>query len=125
MITSFFKPITALLKGLEVVLKNAFKPDVTLQYPEEKKQLNSNFRGRIKYIKENCIKCGLCKRVCPVKTAITIEKEFVIDYTKCIFCANCTEFCPKKALVTTKEYELASKDKNSLIIKEEINYGNN
>ncbi len=125
MIMSFLNPLKALLKGLAVVLKNALKPDVTLEYPEKKKPLNENFRGRIKYIKENCIKCGLCKKVCPVKTAIMIGEDFVIDYTKCIFCGNCTEFCPKNALIRTKEYELASKDKNNLIMKENINYGNN
>ena len=106
---SFLNPLKALLKGLAVVLKNALKPDVTLDDPE----------------KENCIKCGLCKKVCPVKTAIMIGDDFVIDYTKCIFCGSCTEFCPKNALIRTKEYELASKDKNNLIMKENINYGNN
>ncbi|MCD7740562.1 MAG: NADH-quinone oxidoreductase subunit I [Candidatus Gastranaerophilales bacterium] len=121
MIDSFIIPIKDLFKGLYTVLKNAFKPDVTLLYPEHKKILNENFRGKIKYIKENCIKCKLCQKVCPSKGTITIDKEFIIDYSQCIFCANCVEYCPKGALQITKEYELASNNKNDLIFKEDIN----
>ena len=60
MIMSFLNPLKALLKGLAVVLKNALKPDVTLEYPEKKKPLNENFRGRIKYIKEKLARAA-CK----------------------------------------------------------------
>ncbi len=119
MIQSFINPIKELLKGLFTVLKNGFKPDVTLQYPEEKKTLNENFRGKIKYNKDKCIKCRICKMVCPLKDAIVItENEFKIDYSQCIFCYNCVEHCTKNALIKTTEYELASTDKDLLILKE-------
>ncbi len=120
MINSFINPIKELIKGLYIVLKNGFKPDVTLLYPEQKKSLNQNFRGKIKYDKTKCIKCGICKKVCPSKGTITIDKEFIINFLQCIFCANCVENCPKGALQITKEYELASKNKNDLIFKEDI-----
>ncbi|MCD7779254.1 MAG: NADH-quinone oxidoreductase subunit I [Candidatus Gastranaerophilales bacterium] len=121
MMYSFIKPLKELAKGLYIVLKNGFKSDVTLMYPEKKKILNDNFRGKIKYNKEKCIKCRLCQKVCPSKGTITIDKEFIIDFSQCIFCANCVENCPKGALQITKEYELASKNKKDLIFKEEIN----
>lgn len=121
MINNFINPIKELIKGLLTVLKNGLKEDVTLEYPEKKKSLNNNFRGKIKYDKTKCIKCKICQRVCPTKGAIEINKTFKINYSQCIFCANCVENCPKGALTISKEYELATKNKNELIFNEEIN----
>ena len=117
---SFINPINELLNGLKIVLKNAFKPIVTLEYPEKKKNLNENFRGKIKYIKENCVKCGICQKVCPSKGTINISETFLLDYSQCIFCGNCVEHCAKKALVFTKEYELSQYSKDELQIKEDL-----
>lgn len=114
MINSFFNPIKELIKGLFTVLKNGFKPRTTLEYPEKRKQLNSNFRGKIKYIKEKCVKCGLCKRVCPNKNSIKIDDTLTIDFSNCIFCGNCVENCPKNALEFTQEFELATANKEDL-----------
>lgn len=118
---SFLNPIKELLKGLYTVLKNGFKPDVTLEYPEKRKELNQNFRGKIKYNKDRCIKCKLCQKVCPAKGAITIDSSFKINFSQCIFCGNCIENCPKQALEKTNEYELATTDKKNLILKEDFN----
>lgn len=122
MIKSFVNPIKELFKGLFIVLKNGLKPDVTLQYPEEKKTLNENFRGKIKYNKEKCIKCAVCTRVCPSKGAVFIKNnEFTLDYAQCIYCYNCVENCSKNALERTSEFELAALNKEELILKEELN----
>lgn len=50
--------------------------------------------------KDNCIKCGLCKGVCP-GDAITMDREEnfpVIDKALCLECTQCVKVCPKNAI---------------------------
>ena len=107
-----------LLKSLLTVLKHLFKKPVTLEYPEKKRYLSDNFRGKPNV--NGCVGCGICKRVCPAN-AINYDKNDlgkVISYTinleKCIFCGNCMYYCPQKAISMTKEYELGTQYKEDL-----------
>ncbi len=108
----------ALFEGLFTVFKHLFMKPVTLEYPEKKPEIPDAFRG--KPVVKGCIGCGICQKVCP-SGAISIVKtmqgeviSYVIDAKKCIFCGNCEYYCPKDAIQMTKDYELASEDKNDL-----------
>lgn len=53
--------------------------------------------------KENCIRCGICVKSCPVPgKAVDFkngkEQPPVYDYKKCIRCFCCQEMCPEKAI---------------------------
>ncbi len=50
-------------------------------------------------VTEKCVKCGVCKRVCPV-SAISGDREsgFLIDQSKCIKCGLCYEKCKFEAI---------------------------
>ena len=115
------KRIWSLLDGLFTVFKHLFKEPVTLEYPEKKRDINNNFRGKL-YV-NGCIGCGICKRVCPAG-AIEFEKNaegnvclYCIDMKKCIFCGNCMYYCPASAIKMAKEYELACENKADLKLK--------
>jgi len=101
------------------VLKNLFRKPATTKYPRERRELPENFRGKPIVDKEKCISCGLCAKGCP-DGAITLDektKKPRIWLGLCISCAWCAETCPRKAITMTKEFELATYDKNKAISK--------
>ena len=123
--------IPEIAKGMVLTLKNMFRPNVTLQYPEARFEPPASYRGRPVLVQENngaerCVACGLCARVCPalaieVQAAETDqEKErypekFEINMLRCIFCGFCEEVCPEEAIVMSKDYELVFKNRNDAI----------
>ncbi len=122
MVRNFVKTFSLfeLWKGLSVTLRNFFRPNVTVQYPEEKTPQSHRFRGlhalrRYPNGEERCIACKLCEAVCPA-LAITIESDvsedgtrrttrYDIDLFKCIYCGFCEEACPVDAIVETRLHE--------------------
>ncbi len=102
--------------GLSVTLRELFKPNITIQFPEESTPTSPRFRGihalrRYPNGEERCIACKLCEAVCPA-LAITIEAEpredgsrrttlYEIDLFKCVYCGLCEESCPVDAIVET------------------------
>ncbi len=127
--------IPEIVKGMALTLKNMFRPNVTLQYPEVKFEPPASYRGRPVLVQENngverCVACGLCSRVCPalaieVQASETdLEKErypvkFEINMLRCIFCGFCEEVCPEEAIVMSKDYELVFQNRDDAIFGKE------
>ena len=65
-----YNKIKYTLLSMLTVFKHLFKMPVTLEYPEKKKAVGENFRG--KPVVEGCIKCGTCRKACP-KNAIVVD----------------------------------------------------
>jgi NADH-quinone oxidoreductase subunit I len=124
--------IIPLLKGLATTLKMAFSKPITLQYPEEKREVSRRWRGHPELTINDdggrrCVACTLCMVVCPsnaIKGIVPAEGEahekypvaFTIDLQRCIFCGFCQEACPKGAIKLNQLYELAQYDKQVLIL---------
>jgi NADH-quinone oxidoreductase subunit I len=124
--------IIPLLKGLATTLKMALSKPITLQYPEEKREVSQRWRGNPELTVNDdggrrCVACTLCMVVCPsnaIKGIVPAEGEehekypaaFTIDLQRCIFCGFCQEACPKGAIKLNNLYELAQYDKQVLIL---------
>ena len=50
-------------------------------------------------LKEKCIGCGNCTRVCPTGAIQIKNGKAEIDLNKCINCKNCQAVCPVKAII--------------------------
>ncbi len=131
-----FLQVLAMLRGLLIVLKYAFKKPITIQYPEQKRKLPVISRGRHiltkwKDGKERCVGCELCAIVCPAQ-AITVRAaenkpgeehshgeryaaDFQINMARCIYCGLCEEACPTGAIILGNDYELSGYTRESLI----------
>jgi len=50
-----------------------------------------------KFLRKNCVACGLCSLVCPEGVVSGKEKNsFRCDYDYCKGCGLCAAVCPKK-----------------------------
>ncbi len=102
---------------------------LTIQYPEEKRQLPEHFRYIPMLIwdtdknEDRCTACGICAKVCPPQCIwivrdsdangkpVTRPAEFYIDAAVCMSCSFCVEFCPFDAIKMNHDYELAVFDR--------------
>ncbi|MEB2793724.1 MAG: NADH-quinone oxidoreductase subunit NuoI [Caldisphaeraceae archaeon] len=117
--------------ALAVGLKYFFDPNrITLLYPHEYIKLNKGYRGFIVLIKEKCISCSSCARICPAAAMrmlsvkvyneklkkYMIKKYPVINYNRCIFCGLCVDVCPTEALYHVPYHDIVYENMNDMIL---------
>lgn len=127
--------LPAIVAGLKTTLKHVtdYQP-VTQQYPEEKPDLPTHYRGvhRLNRDEQNrvkCVACMLCATACPAK-CISIEAaaappewpdrdkypaSFVLDELRCIYCGMCEEACPVDAIELTHIYDMTGDTRDALL----------
>ena len=105
-------------------------------YPEQRLDYSDAFRGHPVLVQlENgqpkCVACGLCEFACPTDCISIIPGElagarierypeaFDIDMSRCMFCGLCEEACPEEAIVMSREVEIASFDRPSMVFEKE------
>jgi NADH-quinone oxidoreductase subunit I len=135
----FYLP--AIASGLGRTFRQMFQPDITLQYPEQRPEIQDDYRGAPGLVKddagrEKCVSCQLCEYICPPKAIVIVPaeikdaqpdtaagppniekapKEFWIDMLRCIYCGYCEEVCPEQAIFMTNVYELNGSTRAELL----------
>ena len=130
----------AIAKGMGITFKEMMQPALTEDYPDAPPSFQERYRGvhvlqRDENGMEKCVACFLCAAACP-SNCIYIEaaentdtvrisggeryaKVYNIDYNRCIFCGYCVEACPTDAITHGHEFELASENSSTLIMRKE------
>ena len=124
----------SVLKGIWLVFLHAFRPKVTIQYPEQKPYLAPRWRGRIVLTRdpdgaERCVACYLCSAACPVncislqatqdETGRRYPEFFRINFSRCIFCGWCEEACPTYAIQLTPDYWMSEFRRQDMVYEKE------
>jgi formate hydrogenlyase subunit 6/NADH:ubiquinone oxidoreductase subunit I len=77
--------------------------------------------------KPKCFVCKLCEKACP-SDCITVEgikpegakrktvTSYRLDFTKCSLCGSCVEACRDGAIRFSREYNLASTNKDDFVM---------
>ena len=125
----FFRNLRGFVTG-----KN--RTDFVVQYPEERVDYPSAFRGMPELVAlddglPKCVACGLCEFACPTDCISIVPGElegarierypevFDIDMSRCMYCGLCEEACPEEAIVMSREVEISTYDRQSMIFEKE------
>jgi NADH-quinone oxidoreductase subunit I len=109
-----------IIQGLAVTMRHFFqnvareKPEVTINYPEERLKYPLRNRGlhRLMHREDDsvrCVACMCCPTACPAHCITIVAEEtgngnekrpaiFEIDELRCIVCGLCVEACPCDAI---------------------------
>lgn len=129
----FYTGLKSLFIGMGITIGQFFKPTVTVHYPHETLKIPARFRGHIELVRDpatgkaKCFVCKLCEKACP-SDCITVEgmkpegakrktvTYYRLDFTKCSLCGSCVEACRDSAIRFSREYNLASTNKEDYIM---------
>jgi NADH-quinone oxidoreductase subunit I len=126
-------------EGMKTTLKHFFGKSMTVQYPEQKRELRKeNYRGVHRLNRDSqgrvaCVACFMCSTACPAHCIHIVGGEapwedrekypvkFDIDELRCIYCGMCEEACPVDAIELTPEYDIVGMTREQMILdKEEL-----
>lgn len=120
----------SILRTMWEVALHAFRPRVTMQYPEQPAYLPPRWRGRIILSRdpdggERCVACYLCAAACPtdcISLGATEDEYgrrypefFRINFSRCIFCGFCEEACPTYAIQLMPDFEMSEYVRQNLV----------
>src|SRR5438034_226411 len=93
----------------------------TVSYPDTPPVLPDRFRGAPLLAPEKCPEgCRSCVEACPTDAISAGEQGLRLDMGRCLFCTECTAACPEGAIAFTKDYRLAARSRDDLVVTREF-----
>jgi len=106
---------------IKAILSRIQQGHRTYPYPSQPPKLPERFRGAPSLDPTRCPEsCHQCSEVCPTDAIRVDGDRLAIDMGRCLFCTECTTACPTGAVTLTKEYRLAARRRDDLIVDHEF-----
>ncbi|HOW73563.1 MAG TPA: 4Fe-4S dicluster domain-containing protein [Phycisphaerae bacterium] len=103
-----------MIKALIARLKQGHR---TVAFPRAEPVLPDRFRGRPELNAAKCPSpCDACVRSCPTGAIRVGSTGPELDMGRCLFCTECTQACPTGAVTFGRDYSLATRRREDLIL---------
>src|SRR5450755_4278950 len=91
----------------------------TIAYPAGKPPpLPDRFRGLPVLDESKCPDgCRACVEACPTDAIARDDQGLRLDLGRCLFCTECVEACPEGAIRYTRDYRLATRTRDDLVLR--------
>jgi Ni,Fe-hydrogenase III small subunit/NAD-dependent dihydropyrimidine dehydrogenase PreA subunit len=92
----------------------------TTPFPAQEPVLPDRFRGLPVLEPERCPNgCRTCAEACPTDAITADERGLRLDLGRCLFCSECEASCPQGAIRYSRDYRLATRTRNDLVLGKE------
>ena len=90
----------------------------TVAWPDGPVRLPERYRGRPAVDPSRCTDgCAACAEACPAGAILDAGKSTMrVDLGRCTFCPACEEACPAGAITFGKDYRLAARTREELVV---------
>ena len=107
-----------------IFLDRLLRRERVARYPAADDRPPTAFRGQPELLAERCRGHAACAAACP-SGALQVERlaagwDWQLDRARCVSCGLCVEACPEQAVVASGEFELAARDRPSLLSRIEL-----
>jgi Ni,Fe-hydrogenase III small subunit/Pyruvate/2-oxoacid:ferredoxin oxidoreductase delta subunit len=94
----------------------------TMSFPDgPPPDLPDRFRGKPEIDAAKCLsECASCQDSCPTEAIVKRDSSATIDLGKCLFCTDCVRVCAPGAITFTKDYRLATDQRQQLVMQDNV-----
>lgn len=106
---------------IDVLLARLRQGHRTTGYPNEAPSLPERFRGHPVVDESKCEQgCRACMDACPTDAIVAGEGGLMLDLGRCLSCTDCFDACPSGAITQSREYRLAVRRRDELLVRGEM-----